>query len=275
MICYQMPLFVSVYDAIRIDFSTSVFRGVFKSANFPVRRFGPAPAIGDTTKYLNLDVLVLEFTDAQNESRRYYLHYGGRTEMLLANSGGNLVVGGMTFDEINDVYQLGIPVEIEGQPYKLRREGQTYPVLHVEKISVLDREALPLVVYQRQYVTGRYTPEKILSVVDRVALPQEFYVGRNVTGVILRQTFKIILNPGDRVRIRFNASDPIFFGVYAPNSTLPDNNATRWGVPIFEYNDTKKLDLIMDVFERGTYTYLFDADRTVWTRVRFDCGRVA
>lgn len=271
-----MSLFISVYDAGRIDVSTSVFRGVFESANFPVARFGPAPAIGDTRKYFNLDVLVLEFIDAQNESRRYYLHYGGRTEMILANSGGNMVVGGMTFDEINDVYQQGIPVEIEGRPFELKREGRTYPVLHVEKINVLDREALPLVVYPSQYVAGRYTPE-ILYVFDRVALPQEFYVGRNVTGVIwkdVRQAFEIILNPGDRVRVRFNALDPVFFGLYAPNGTLPGYNTTRWGVPTFEYNGTKKLDLIMDVFERGTYTFLFDADQTVWAQVRFDCQKI-
>jgi hypothetical protein len=182
----------------------------------------------------------------------------------------------MTFDEINDVYQQGIPVEIEGRPFELKREGRTYPVLHVEKINVLDREALPLVVYPSQYVAGRYTPE-ILYVFDRVALPQEFYVGRNVTGVIwkdVRQTFAIILNPRDRVRVRFDALDPVFFGVYAPNDTLPGYNTTRWGVPMFEYNGTKKLDLIVDVFERGTYTFLFDADRTVWAQVRFDCQKI-
>jgi hypothetical protein len=271
-----MSLFISVYDAGRIDVSTSVFRGVFESANFPVARFGPAPAIGDTRKYFNLDVLVLEFMDAQNESRRYYLHYGGRTEMILANSGGNTVVGGITFDEINDVYQQGIPVEIEGRPFELKREGRTYLVLHVEKINILDREALPLVVYLSQYVAGKYTPE-IQYVIDRVELPQEFYVGRNVTGVIwkdVRQTFEIILNPGDRVRVRFDTLYPVFFGVYAPNGTIPGYNTTRWGVPMFEYNGTKKLDLIMDVFERGTYTFLFDADQTVWAQVRFDCQRI-
>jgi hypothetical protein len=251
--------------------------GKLGSSPFPVTRFGPAPEPGDTRKYFDLDVLVLEFLDERNESEQYYLHCGGRTEMILTNSGGNTVVGGLTFDEIHDVYQLGFLVEVEGRPFELEREGKTYPVLHVEHIEVLDRENQPLVVYRSQHIAGRYTPEITYDPFERIALPYGFHVGRNVTGVIwkdIKNTFDIILNPGDRVRIRFNASDPIFFGMYAPNSTLPDYNASRWGVPMFVYNGTKKLDLIMDVFERGTYTFLFDADPTMWARVRFDCQRI-
>jgi hypothetical protein len=261
-----------------IETSNIVLQEMLESASFPVERFGPAPAKDDTREYLNLDVLVLNFIDSENVSQRYYLHCGGHTEMILAKSGGNMVVGGLTLDEINDAYQLSLPVEVEGQPFKLKREGHTYSALHVERIKVLDQEHQPLVVYRTQHVQGRYTHE-ISQIADlrREALPQEFFVGRNLTGAIwkdVKQSFDIILNPGDRVRIRFNASDPIFFGVYAPNSTLPDNNATRWGAPTFEYNGTNKQDLIMDVYERGTYTYLFDADRTVWARVRFDCQRI-
>ncbi len=258
------------------DMSTSVFRGVFGSATFPVERFGPAPEPGDTRKYFDLDVLVLKFLDAENESREYYLHHGGRTEMILADQGGNGVAGGLTFDEINDAYKLGLPVEVEGPLFELQREGQTYPVLHAKRIKVKDREKAPLVAYHSRYITGRYTPE-ICYGFDRTSLPQEFLVGRNVTGVIwddVKQIFEIILNPGDRMRITFNSSDPVFFGLYAPNSTMPLKPAMRWGVPMLERNETNQLDLVMDVFERGTYIFLFDARPNVWAEVKFNCQKI-
>jgi len=196
--------------------------------------------------------------------------------MILATQGGTEVVGGLAFDEINDVYKLGLPVEVEGHLFELEREGQTYPVFHVKRIKVQDREKLPLVVYHSQHIRGRYTSEVCFGI-DRISFPQEFYVGRNVTGIIwkdMKHAFEIILNPGDRVRIRFNSSDPIFFGLYAPNSTKHFEPARRWGVPMLERNETKQLDLIMDVFERGTYVFLFDAKPTSLAEVKFNCQKI-
>ena len=266
---------ISEASVVPDDATAGVFRGILQSASFPMERFGPVPLPSDR-EYRDEDVLVLDTMDSENASGRYFLHCGGWTEMILAGHRGNWIVGGLFIDEVSDAYLLRLPVEVEGWAFRLDREGRTYPVLHVERIEVLDRENQPLVAYRTQLISGRYTPE-ISHDYKRITLPFEFHVGRNVTGVIwkdIRIPFDIILNPGDRVRIRFNASDPIFFGVYAPNSTLPDKNATRWGVPTFEFNGTNRLDLMMDVFERGAYTFLFDADRTVWAQVRFDCQKI-
>jgi hypothetical protein len=253
-----------------------VIQGVLESAEFPVRRFGPSgPATGE---YFDLDVLILNVPDANNESKLYYLHYGGRCEMMLVNWGGNGIAGELTFDEISDIYGQRVPVEVEGQPYELTREGQTYNVFHVERIEALDREMLPLVVYQTRYVSGKYTPEISHGDLERVTFPRSFHVGRDAIGKgwkDVKSTFNVILNPGETVRIQLNSSHPFFFGVYVPNSTLYDGLATRWGVLTFERRNASQVDIVMAVFERGNYVFLFDAEPTVWAEVSFDCQKTS
>ena len=103
--------------------------GTLTSERYPVPWFGSAPPAGEEPKPTHriTDVLVLETLD----SERYLLECTCRTNMLLANSSGNYVVGGLTLDEWNDAYREGKTVEIEGYVIMETIDGVECTLLHV------------------------------------------------------------------------------------------------------------------------------------------------
>jgi hypothetical protein len=254
---------------------TVVLRGSLNSTRFPVRRFGPAPQVGETRRYMEIDVLVLEAEEPNGGAREYLLQYGGRTEMVPLGE-GNIIIGGLWLDEINDAYRVQAPVEVTGVVCKLTREGERYDVVLVESIEILDRSALPLAVYHTVLERGRYTPEMCVDL-EYVALPTMFYVGRNVTGVIWKDTrhvFSLLLSAGDRVRLSLDSTEPVDFKVYAPSEAYPESNATRWGVQVYSLYKTRSLDQVLEAGFRGAYNILFEADNETLSAVEFNGARL-
>jgi len=108
--------------------------GTLGSERYPVPWFGSAPpALGEKPTHRVTDVLVLETL----ESERYLLECTCRTNMLLANSSGNYVVGGLTLDEWNDAYREGKTVEIERYTRVETIDGAEYLILHVLKAEIM------------------------------------------------------------------------------------------------------------------------------------------
>ena len=108
--------------------------GTLGSEKYPVPWFGSAPpALGEKPTHRVTDVLVLETL----ESERYLLECTCRTNMLLANSSGNYVVGGLTLDEWNDAYREGKTVEIERYTRVETIDGAEYLILHVLKAEII------------------------------------------------------------------------------------------------------------------------------------------
>ncbi|NQT09528.1 hypothetical protein HQ586_10665 [Candidatus Bathyarchaeota archaeon] len=102
--------------------------GTLGSERYPVPWFGSAPpALGEKPTHRVTDVLVLETLD----SKRYLLECDCRTNMLLTNSSGNYVVGGLTLDEWNDAYREGKTVEIEGYVRVETIDDVEYLLLHI------------------------------------------------------------------------------------------------------------------------------------------------
>ncbi len=253
--------------------------GRVSPAPFPVSRFGPAPAIGDTEEYMRMDVAVLNVAEPGNmsEADSYYLHCGGRTEMIPYHCGGNAEAGGVTFDELGEAFKLGLYLEVEGYSSEIARENNTYRVFHVEGIEILESERLPLIIHQSTMEKGKYGSE-LGGVLDMVTLPTEFVVGRKHMGVIWRdyeQYFEVILNPHDKVLFWFNSTEPLDFVLYAPNNTMPLMPATRWGVPIIEEASILAYKEEFSAPLRGTYAFRFSADPSFFAEVVFGCDRVA
>src|SRR4030042_1336017 len=123
-----------------------VLLGSLKTTRLPVKWFGAAPPAGETRKYIEVDVLTLEAEEPGAGILEYLLYTGGIPEMVLLG-GGNTVIGGLTLDEINDAYKVGAQVEVAGGIYKLTREDTRDKVITVGSIEILDRSALPLVIY--------------------------------------------------------------------------------------------------------------------------------
>jgi len=108
--------------------------GTLGSERYPVPWFGSAPPALEEPKptHIVTDVLVLETHD----SGRYLLECTCRTNMMLTNSSGNYVVGGLTLDEWNDAYREGKTVEIEGYTKMETIDGVEYTLLHILKARV-------------------------------------------------------------------------------------------------------------------------------------------
>lgn len=273
---YSMPPESGPDYSVAENSEKTVLRGTLKSTRFSVERFGPAPMVGDTRRYMEIDVLVLDMEEAGAGAREYLLYYGGRTEMVPLG-GGNTVIGGLTLDEINDAYRVQAQVEVAGVICKLTREGRRYDMIQVDSIVILDRSALPLVIYHTVLEEGRYTPEMGWTDTVYAALPTTFPVGRKVTGVIWKDTrhvFSLLLSAGDRVRLSFGSQEPIDFKVYAPSEAYPRSNVTRWGVQVFSLHKTRSLDSVLEAGFRGTYRVLFEADNETLSTVEFNAARL-
>jgi len=106
--------------------------GTLSSERYPVPWFGSAPPAGEKPTHRITDVLVLETLD----SERYLLECTCRTNMLLTNSTGNYVVGGLTLDEWNDAYREEKVVEIEGYVRVETIDGVEHPLLHILKAKI-------------------------------------------------------------------------------------------------------------------------------------------
>ena len=102
--------------------------GTLSSEKYPVPWFGSAPpALGEKPTHRVTDVLVLETL----ESERYLLECTCRTNMLLTNSTGNYVVGGLTLDEWNDAHREGKAVEIDGYVIMETIDDVEYTLIHI------------------------------------------------------------------------------------------------------------------------------------------------
>ncbi|MBA7466541.1 hypothetical protein GH157_06340 [archaeon] len=106
--------------------------GTLSSERYPVPWFGSAPPAGEKPTHRITDVLVLETLD----SERYLLECTCRTNMLLTNSSGNYVVGGLTLDEWNEAYREEKVMEIEGYVIMETIDGVEYTLLHILKAKI-------------------------------------------------------------------------------------------------------------------------------------------
>jgi hypothetical protein len=241
----------------------------------PCRGSDPPPP-GDEREYMDMDVAVLDVANPWNESEveSYYLHYGGRSEML--GGGGNTPFSGITFDEIHAALEAGLWAMVEGYPFDVLRENNTYSLLHVEWISILQRERLPLIIYHSYLERGKHT-SGLIGHLPRVTMPSNFSVGRRPLGEIWKDYehyFDVILNGGEKIKIEFNATEPIHFGIYASDNTTLDNQSASCGIPFIEKESVKIVSEIFTAPRRESYIIRFHADPSVLADVVLYIARI-
>ncbi len=227
------------------------YNGKLEQRIFPVNRFGPAPAIGNTRSYMNLEVLTAE-QRYENQTAPLYIRTGGRTEMLLANSGGNGVIYGLTLDEINDAYKAGMEFGIEGNVHTLVREGRSYRVLELSNLKILNPMELPLVIYSLKNVTGISG----YQLNGRVETPQNFNVSTATLGGVSHienQIYQVLLNEGDAVAYSVNSTRPIDLRItFTPGNAISNQSSADWYTA---YSVTSvRYGLVS--FTRGLYSFI-------------------
>ena len=181
--------------------------------------------------------------------------------MLGVGSGGKSAVNGVSFDEINDAYRLGLTVKVKGHRFSETREGVTYNMLHVTDFIVLEPEKLPLNIYQFKVIQSEY--QNITELWNRVSGNQSFQVGRDQTGANWRdvtQGFMLYLHESERFSVEWNASGRALMELYAPQETLLNTNASRWGDLVSVYGGNDRVQLSFECHLAGIYRLLFTSE---------------
>jgi hypothetical protein len=111
------------------------FEGKISREEFPVPWFGPAPPAGEEQHPIYNDVYILEGLSGFGYlPEKVYLWYGGRTNMFLANSGGNWAVGGRWVSEWSQALREEKIVEVEGYAFDVLVEGKRCTLFVVERV---------------------------------------------------------------------------------------------------------------------------------------------
>lgn len=243
--------------------STLTLVGVMGSRSFPVTVQRAEASTGYSPPYQDSDVLVMEYREG-DISRTYYLYSPGlHREMMMAKSGGNGYICGLTLDEINDAYTNGLRVEILGTPLRLTREGSEYDLLNVTAIKILDTSKVPLVVYHFINNTGIYHTVENLG---RVSLPQRFVAERNQFQYGMRiHSYQILLSVGDAIGFEFNSTQQVGFSIYAPG-VQPSH--------LWYSENTTHLRSGLIALRRGVYNFVFTANSSIKANVTFNAWRM-
>jgi hypothetical protein len=111
------------------------FEGKISREEFPVPWFGPAPPAGKEQHPIYTDVYILEGLSGFGYlPEKVYLWYGGRTNMFLANSGGNWAVGGRLVSEWSQALREEKIVEVEGYAFDVLVDGRRYTLFDVMRV---------------------------------------------------------------------------------------------------------------------------------------------
>ena len=183
----------------------------------------------------------------------------------MLGGGGNTPFSGITFDEIHAALEAGLWAKVEGYPFDVLRENNTYSLLHVEWISILQPERLPLIIYHSYNESGKYS-SILKGHLPWVTTPRNFSVGRRPFGVVWQEYehyFDVILNGGEKIKIEFNATEPLNFGIYASDHAANDNQSTCWDIPIVEVSSVKAYSGEFIAAHRDIYRIKFEADPSV------------
>ncbi|MCK4583523.1 hypothetical protein KAU18_09445 [Candidatus Bathyarchaeota archaeon] len=254
--------------------------GRLGSATFPME---PHTSIG---RYFDVDALTIQALNASEYTTPLFLYGGPRYECIPAGARGNSVVGGITYDELSDAYKLELTVEVEGRRFSLLRENRTYSCFSVESARVLEPEKAPLVIYSHKIETMFFDPpvggdptRKISIIGDRIDMPHSSKAGTVVSTESFRkeikQIYRVILNPGDCIGYDYNASEPVDFTLYSPETPGLGGNETYWGVKCHEETGTSPKLREFIALTRGEYSFVFNAAPPTLANVTFNLWRIA
>ena len=245
--------------------------GTLGSAAFPVQ-----PGFYIPQRYIQKKTLTIEPVN-NSEAVSPLLYGDGRVEVIPVDSGGRTLMGGVTFDELLDAHRLGLTVEVQGHRFTLLRNNTAYRCFYVESARVLEPETTPLVVYHTVMTSGSTNPEIWFIGDKRVQMPQSFHVGRNTTDAAWTEkehVFSVSLNPGDCVWYDYNASKPVEFTLYRPETPGYEGNTTVWGVKCYEESGTSPRLNEFIALTRGEYSFVFDATPPTSANVTLNMWRI-
>jgi len=251
--------------------------GELSSAPFPLSRY--EVIITDDSEYIVKNVLVIEAPNPLNESRReiFYMFQDGPgmvvprfSKFYEPSSTGYKLLGGIILTEINEAYRLGLTVEVEGSVFKYTRLGSQYNLVKVEKVRIRETWKIPLIVsHNIDMIRGN--EHCGISGEKRVDFPYEFPVGlTTIQGEFgnAEHTYHVLLNPDESIRIEFNSTVPVKFGLMKPESFiyhgyyLPTDTSLSMADPedfYIRHTEIQSLKTEFTAPERGFYNLVFKA----------------
>lgn len=275
---YEYDYGLSMGQSVSPDAAETIV-GRLGSATFPME-----PHIS-MRRYFDVDALTIQALNASESATPLFLYGGPRYECVPAGSRGNSIVGGITFDELSDAYELELIVEVEGHRFTLLRENRTYSCFFVESARLLEPGKAPLVIYNHQIETMFFDPpvggdptREISIFGERVAMPHSSKTGTVVSTESFRkeikQIYSVILNSGDCIGYYYNASEPVDFTIYRPETPGHGGNVTVWGVKCHEETGTSPRLYEFMALTRGEYNFVFNATQHTSANVSLNVWRI-
>ena len=211
------------------DSEYRTLRGVLDVTPFPLSKGEASKPISQD--FIMEDVLVVEAYDSFDEpsGEQLYLFTDGPGTLLprssrfyTPDSTGYKLLGGMILTEVHEARVNGLTVEVDGPTFSYQRLGETYNLVKVEEIRILEAWRLPLLVsHSFELVSGNY--HFCFSGKERVEFPCKFpvgYIHHEDEFGDAEHNLHVLLNGGERVHIEFNSTGPVHFGLLKPNSHI-------------------------------------------------------
>lgn len=202
------------------------FQGKLSKEEFPVPWFGPAPPAGEEQRPIYTDVYIIEELSGYGVlPEKVYIWHGGKTDMFLANSGGNWMVGGRPVSEWLQALVEGWTVEVEGHAFDVMQDGSRITLFEVEKLLSTQKSEI---VYMYEEVHASAQAGGIVSVSSiPLATPTHFKVGRIHRDDLWQDNDVyrgIWLERGETIKFYFESLfDPISFQLIYSNCSSFDD----------------------------------------------------
>jgi len=228
-----------------------------------------------TFKAVSRKVMIIKSGDSK--AKTFFLHLGTPSELIPIPVEGFTMLGNVTLSDLNNAYLGNSTISVTGFPFQISLDGVIYDLFHVNSVEIFG--PYPLYAQQSMVIVSGYNNQ----ILDgdgveyfpiRFDLGFDYYPGNGETyyGNVER-FYSSFLKQGATIKISYNASKPIEFGLYSNAYILPFN----LGKPsdyIIRESGVQTFEQLFNVPRSGFYTFAFKAFSGVKASVIIDVSMI-
>lgn len=226
-------------------------------------------------------VMIIKCEDSMTKA--FFLHLGTVSELIPVPVEGFTMLGNVSVSDLNNAYLGNSTVSVTGFPFQISRDGVVYDLFHVNSIEILG--PYPLYARNSTVIVSGYNNQildgdKVEYFPIRFDLGFDYYPGNGETyyGNVER-FYHSFLKQGTTIKISFNASKPVEFGLYSSNFNpdLPSVMIFNLGKPsdyLIRESGVQAFEQLFNVPRSGFYTFAFKAFSGVKASVIIDVSMI-
>jgi hypothetical protein len=226
-------------------------------------------------------VMIIKSEDSMTKA--FFLHLGTVSELIPVPVEGFTMLGNVSVSDLNNAYLGNSTVSVTGFPFQISRDGVVYDLFHVNSIEILG--PYPLYARNSTVIVSGYNNQvldgdKVEYFPIRFDLGFDYYPGNGETyyGNVER-FYHSFLKQGTTIKISFNASKPVEFGLYSSNFNpdLPSVMTFNLGKPsdyLIRESGVQTFEQLFNAPRSGFYTFAFKAFSGVKASVIIDVSMI-